>query len=121
MILVDTSVWVSHLREGNLDLEKLLNDGEVLCHSFIVGELACGNLKNRSEILSLLRALPTVIQAEHEEVLQFIENNGLMGKGLGYIDIHLIASAQLSGAAIWTLDKKLTEVSAKLGLGFNKK
>lgn len=121
MILVDTSVWVSHLREGNPDLGKLLNDGEVLCHSFIVGELACGNLKNRSEILSLLQALPMAIQAEHEEVLQFIENNQLMGKGLGYIDIHLIASAVLSGVAIWTLDKKLDEVSAKLGLGFNKK
>ncbi|MEW6183541.1 MAG: type II toxin-antitoxin system VapC family toxin [Bacillota bacterium] len=121
MILVDTSVWVSHLREGNLDLEKLLNDGEVLSHSFIIGELACGNLKNRSEILSLLRALPLVIQAEHEEVLQCIENNRLMRKGLGYIDIHLIASAQLSGAAIWTLDKKLAEVSAKLGLGLIKK
>jgi predicted nucleic acid-binding protein len=118
MALVDTSVWVSHLREGNSNLEKLLNDGEVLCHPFIVGELACGNLKNRTEILSLLQSLPMSIEAEHEEVLQFVENHQLMGKGLGYIDVHLIASAVLTGVLIWTLDRKLDEVSTKLGLGF---
>jgi len=118
MVLVDTSVWVSHLREGNPKLEKLLNDGEVLYHPFIVGELACGNLKNRTEILSLLQSLPRSIEAEHEEVLQFIENYQMMGRGLGYIDVHLIASAVLTGVLIWTLDRKLDEVSTKLGLGF---
>lgn len=120
MVLVDTSVWVSHLREGNASLAKLLNDGYVTCHLFIIGEIACGNLKNRSEILSLLQALPMTIQAEHEEVLQFIENNQLMGKGLGYIDIHLITSAILAGISIWTLDKKLNKVSESLGLSFDK-
>ena len=120
MVIVDTSVWVSHLREGNTKLERLLNDGDVICHPFIVGELACGNLDNRSEILSLLQALPMATQAEHEEVMQFIESYKLMGKGLGYIDVHLIASAVLTGVPIWTLDKKLDEVSSKLGLGFNK-
>jgi len=118
MVLVDTSVWVSHLREGNPNLEKLLNDGEVICHPFIIGELACGNFKNRTEILSLLQSLSVAIAVEHEEVLQFIENNRLMGRGLGYIDVHLIASAVLTGALIWTLDEKLDEVSTRLGLAF---
>ncbi len=73
MILVDTSVWVSHLRDGNSRLEQLLNDGEIVCHPFIIGELACGNIKNRKEILSLLGALPMVEQVDDEEILLFIE------------------------------------------------
>lgn len=121
MVLVDTSVWVLHLRQGNIGLEKLLDDGEVVCHPFIVDELACGNLKNRSEILSLLQALPRATSAEHHEVLQFIDDYQLMGKGLGYIDMHLLAAARLSETPLWTRDKKLEEVSAKLGIGFNKK
>jgi len=111
MILVDTSVWVSHFREGNAGLADLLNNGDVACHPFIVGELACGNLKNRTTILSLLESLPTTIVAEHDEVLLFIESNGLMGKGLGYVDVHLIASALLTHVSIWTLDKKLEQVA----------
>lgn len=118
MVLVDTSVWISHLREGNSELARLLNDGEVICHPYIVGELACGNLGNRPEILSLLQALPKATQAEHEEVMQFIDDNKLMGNGLGYIDVHLLASAALTGVPIWTLDKKLEKVSSKLNLGF---
>ncbi|MBM4135617.1 MAG: type II toxin-antitoxin system VapC family toxin [Nitrospira sp.] len=118
MVLVDTSVWVAHLRAGNIGLETLLNDGHVVCHPFIVGELACGNLVNRSEILSLLQALPMATHVEHEEVMQFIENYSLMGKGLGYIDMHLIASAILTRVPLWTLDKKLNEVSSKLGLEY---
>lgn len=118
MVLVDTSVWISHLREGNKELETLLNNGDVMCHPFIMGELACGNIKNRIEILSLLRLLPVVIQAENEEVLQFIEANNLMGKGLGYIDMHLAASALLSGVPMWTLDKSLAKISKKLDIGY---
>jgi predicted nucleic acid-binding protein len=118
MVLVDTSVWVSHLREGNKALVRLLNDGYVVCHPFIVGELACGNLKNRSEILSLLQTLPMSIIAEHEEILEFIENNQLMGKGLGYIDVHLTASAVLTGVPLWTFDKKLDEISKSLGMSY---
>jgi predicted nucleic acid-binding protein len=91
-----------------------LNDGEVFCHPFIIGELACGNLRNRAEILSLLNALPMAHQAEHEEVMQFIENYRLMGKGLGYIDMHLFTSALLNQVRIWTLDKKLKVVFSKL-------
>ncbi len=118
MILVDTSVWVDHFRSGNIGLANLLNEGEVASHRFIIGELACGNLSNRSEILSLFGSLPLVHHAEHEEVLDFIDNYKLMGKGLGYIDIHLIASAMLSRVPIWTLDKKLKEVSSKLRLDY---
>ena len=118
MVLVDTSVWVAHFRRGDIGLETLLNEGQVVCHPFIVGELACGNLKNRSGILSLLQALPMAIPSEHEEVIGFIENHSLMGKGLGYIDMHLLASAILSRVPVWTLDKKLKQVSSKLGFGY---
>lgn len=116
MVLVDTSVWVSYLRESHPRMVSLLNDGDVVCHPFIIGELSCGNLTNRSEILSLLHSLPMVDQAEHEEVLPFVESNDLMGRGLGYVDVHLLASAVLFGASIWTLDRKLRVVSSKLGV-----
>jgi predicted nucleic acid-binding protein len=118
MVLVDTSVWVAHFRHGGIGLETLLNEGHVVCHPFIAGELACGNLENRSGILPLLQALPTATPADHEEVMRFIVNHSLMGKGLGYIDIHLLASAILSRVPVWTLDKKLKQVSSKLGLGY---
>lgn len=119
MILVDTSVWVSHLREGSTELTGLLNDGNVLCHPFIVGELACGNLNNRQAILSYLELLPMSIVAEHEEVLSFIENNRLMGKGLGYVDVHLITSAVLTDVPFWTLDKKLAQTADNLHIRHN--
>ena len=118
MILVDTSVWVAHLREGIRGLEALLDEGDVMCHPFIIGELACGNLENRAEILSLLKALPMAAHAEHEEVMHFIESYGLMGKGLGYIDMHLLASAMLTKVPLWTLDRKLNEISSRLGLSY---
>jgi predicted nucleic acid-binding protein len=118
MVLVDTSVWVAHLRKMHAGLANLLANGKVACHPFIVGELACGNLKNRSEILSLLEALPMVTAAEHDEVLAFIENHNLMGKGLGYIDVHLLASVALSRLPIWTLDKKLEQVVGMLGVNY---
>lgn len=113
MVLVDTPVWISHFREGNAGLAELLNNGEVACHPFIVGELACGNLKNRTTILSLLESLPMAAVAEHEEILTFIESNRLMGKGLGYVDVHLLASALLARVSIWTLDKRLEQVAVK--------
>ncbi len=118
MVLVDTSVWVSHLRDGNAELANLLNDGRVLCHPFIVGELACGNLRDRAVILSFLQLLPMSMEAEQEEVLSFIENNGLMGKGMGYIDVHLIASAVLTGVSFWTLDKKLAQAADSLHIKY---
>ena len=116
MVLVDTSVWVAHLRHGAIGLEALLNEARVVCHPFIVGELACGNLKHRFEIIVHLQALPQAIPAGHEEVMQFIENYHLMGKGLGYIDMHLLASALLTRVPLWTLDQKLNEVAVKMKL-----
>jgi predicted nucleic acid-binding protein len=116
MVLVDTSVWVAHLKTGNIGLETLLNNSYVVCHPFIIGELACGTLKNRSEILSLLQALPMATQVDHEEVIRFIDNYRLMGKGLGYIDMHLLASAILTHIPLWTLDKRLKNVSSTLGI-----
>ena len=118
MVLVDTSVWVSHLRDGNTGLEKLLNAGEVLCHPFIVGELACGKLKNRHEILTHLQSLPKAILAEDGEVLKFIENHELMGKGLGYIDVHLMAAAVLTDVPLWTFDKTLDKITKKIGINY---
>jgi predicted nucleic acid-binding protein len=116
MVLVDTSVWVEHLRSGNIGLESLLNDGDVVCHPFIIGELACGNLKNRAEIISLLQELPLALQADDEEALHFIEDRKLMGKGIGYVDVHLLMSAILTKSSLWTLDKRLHDVAGKLGL-----
>ncbi|OGP66458.1 MAG: ribonuclease [Deltaproteobacteria bacterium RBG_16_44_11] len=118
MVLVDTSVWVSHLRDGNDELASLLSDGRVLCHPLIVGELACGNLKDRAVILSFLQLLPMSIEAEHHEVLSFIENNRLMGKGMGYVDVHLITSAVLTGVPVWTLDKKLAQTADSLHIKY---
>jgi len=120
MVLVDTSVWVSHFRKGNIELADLLHDGEVAIHPFVVGELACGNLKNRTLILSLLKSLPMGVEAEHEEVLAFIEKNRLMGKGLGYVDAHLITSAVLTGVSLWTLDKRLGQVAYLLHRSYKK-
>lgn len=114
MILVDTSVWVEHLRSGTIGLETLLMEGQVVCHPFIVGELACGNLKNRGEILALLQNLPMASSAEDDEVIQFINDHQLMGKGLGYIDIHLLMSSLLSRIPLWTLDKRLHEAAQSL-------
>jgi len=118
MVLVDTSIWVSHFREGNPQLKDLLLNGRAVCHSFIIGELACGNLQNREEIFSLMQALPSSVTAEHEEVLQLIDTHQLMGIGLRYVDVHLLASALLSGIPIWTDDKKLKEAARKLNVSY---
>lgn len=109
MVLVDTSVWIEHFRSGAVGLDRFLQDGRVLCHPFVIGELACGNLKNRQVILSLLKALPLAVCAEDDEVLHYIEAHRLMGKGLGYVDMHLVLSANLSGVPLWTLDQRLNQ------------
>ncbi len=114
MVLVDTSVWVNHLRKGDIQLEKLLLDGEVVCHPFVIGELACGNIKNRSEILALLQALPQAPTIDLAEYLYFIEQNHLSGIGIGFVDVHLLSSAKLSGIPLWTNDKRLKETAQKL-------
>jgi hypothetical protein len=116
MILVDTSVWNDHLRRGNERLKTLLEDEQVLSHPFICGELACGNLKDRQEILSLLTSLPAALVAEQEEVLHLLDSRRLYGQGLGWIDAHLLASALLSDCGVWTLDSPLRRAARKLGI-----
>ena len=120
MILVDTSVWVSHFRVGNSELKQLLNDGDVISHPLIIGELACGNIQNRVEILILLSSLPTAMEVGHDEALTFIEKKRLMGKGLGYIDVHLLASALLSNVSIWSFDGKLNRISTELNINYKR-
>jgi len=115
MILVDTSVWIDHLRGREPMLEKLLEAGMVCIHPCITGELACGNLKHRTVILSLLKDLPAAKAATDDEVLLYIEKHGLMGLGIGYIDAHLLAATALTGAArLWTRDKRLHAVAESL-------
>ena len=116
MILVDTSIWVDHLRKGNRHLGKLLLDAEVVCHPFVIGELACGNFKNRSEILALLQALPEAPTIDLDEYPYFIDKNSLDGSGIGFMDIHLLASARLLNIPIWTADKRLRKVAVALKL-----
>jgi len=116
MILVDTSVWVQHLRKGSERLRSLLDEEQVFCHPFVVGELACGALHNRQEVLSLLRALPQARVAEHEEVLHLLEGRHLHGRGLGWVDAHLVASALLTGCTLWTFDKPLGRVATALSI-----
>ena len=118
MVLVDTSIWVAHLRQGSRRLEKLLMDAEVMCHSLVIGELACGNLKNRNEIISLLQSLPMAPTIEFDEFLFFIDRNQIMGKGIGLVDVHILASAQLTGVPFWTADKRLKSVADQLELTF---
>ena len=117
MILVDTSVWVDHLRVGDTILESLLESGRVLVHPFVVGELALGKLQHRQTILVSLQDLPRANAATDQEVLHFIERHALAGLGIGYVDVHLLASTQLTpGSSLWTRDKRLSAVAERLGL-----
>lgn len=116
MILVDTSVWVDHLRLSDRQLAGLLLEDAVLCHPFVVGELACGSLRRRSEIMRLLRNLPQAPVVQHDEVLAFVEAHRLTGSGLGWIDVHLLASATLAGERFWSHDRRLAQVAGRLGV-----
>jgi predicted nucleic acid-binding protein len=116
MILVDTSIWVDHLRHGDAHLKTLLETAQVVIHPFILGELALGNLRQRNVVLSTLQDLPQAISASNEEVLDFIERQTLLGLGIGLVDAHLLASARLTSASLWTRDKRLKAVAIKLGL-----
>ncbi len=113
MILVDSSVWIDHFRKPSSRLAELLNEEEVVVHPWVIGEIACGNLKNRTEILALLHALPQSTKADDEEALYFIERNRLNGRGVGLIDVHLLASCLIDKSFLWTADKRL-EAVAKL-------
>jgi len=118
VILVDTSVWVEHLRSGSAALAAELEGGRVLAHPLVIGEIACGNLKNRREVLGLLAELPSAPVATHAEAMAFLEERKLMGRGLGFIDVHLLASTALAAPArFWTRDRRLAAAAAALGLG----
>lgn len=120
MILVDTSVWVDHLRRGDPRLVDLLDRSIVFMHPFVVGEIACGSLNDRVSVLELLQDLPVAVVAQGDEVLRFIERHDLHGKGIGYIDVHLLASVALTeGARLWTRDKKLRLVAQMLGCAYH--
>ncbi len=107
MILADTSVWIDHFRRGNVRLRRLLEEGEIAIHPMVLGELACGNLPRRAETLRLLGRLPSVPQAPDRLVLHAIESQRLFGKGIGWIDAHLLTAARLSFAPLWTHDRRL--------------
>lgn len=119
MILVDTSVWVDHLRVAERALGSLLDRAEVLMHPMIIGELACGNLQNREQLLRLWRDLPVIVTVTDDETLNFLEHHRLMGKGVGFIDIHLLAAVALDGdTRLWTRDRRLARSADELGLSF---
>lgn len=116
MILVDTSVWIDHFRAGVPELATHLGRSRVVVHPFVVGEIACGTLSNRDETLSLLQQLRSVTVAEHDEVLSFIRTQKLFGRGIGYVDAHLLAAAAISDCQLWTRDRRLLESAVSLGL-----
>jgi predicted nucleic acid-binding protein len=120
VILVDTSVWIDHLRQGDAVLQSLLNAGRVLAHPFITGELALGSLQNRDVVLNALKGLPQAAVAVDDEALRFIGQQTLFGIGIGYIDAHLLAAVRLTqGALLWTRDKRLRTAAGRLGLSAN--
>jgi predicted nucleic acid-binding protein len=116
VILVDTSVWVDHLRAGDAALAELLERASVLMHTFIIGEIACGRLSDRASTLGLLQDLPAATVAEPDEILRFIEHRKLHGRSIGYVDAHLLASAAIAGAKLWTRDRRLRAVAGDLAL-----
>lgn len=117
MIIVDTSIWIDHIRSQHALLSELLEDGKVLAHPFVIGELACGSLPNRETFLGLLNDLPAANVATHDEVMHFVEQAKLYSRGVGYMDIALLASVRLTGGAkIWTRDKRLKQIADELGL-----
>ncbi len=115
-MLVDTSVWIDHLRRGNAALAARLEAGEVSSHPFVIGELGCGTLRRRRDVLALLSALPRLPVAEHEEAMAFVEAHALMETGIGWVDVHLLASAKLAKTVLWTRDRRLDAVARSLGI-----
>jgi predicted nucleic acid-binding protein len=117
VVLVDTSVWVDHLRSGDARLSALLEKQQVLAHDFVIGEIALGNLRQRDAVITALKGLPRATRASTPEISLFIEQESLHGLGIGYVDAHLLASARLTaGAALWTRDKRLAKIAEKLGV-----
>jgi len=117
MILVDSSVWIDHLRRNDMRLRALLESGQVLTHAFVIGELALGSIANRARFLRLMDDLPLAQSATDDEVRVLIERHALAGTGIGYTDVHLLAAARLNTARLWTRDKRLAAVAKRLMLG----
>lgn len=119
MILVDTSVWVDYLRDADDALAAMLEHTIVLMHPMIIGELACGNLQNREQLLTLWHNLPGIVTATNDEAIYFLEQHRLMGRGIGFIDVHLLVTVALHGdTSLWTQDQRLARLADELGLGF---
>lgn len=118
MILVDTSVWVDHLRRGDARLADLLTSAAVAVHPFVIGELACGSLRRGSEVVTLLAELPAATTVSHDEVIQFITHHRLGGRGIGYVDAHLLASAVVDGVPLWSRNKALNAEASRLGVSY---
>ncbi len=117
MILADTSVWIDHFRSGDATLARELDAGRILIHPMVIGELSCGMLRNRAQILDLLGRLPAMPVATHDEAMLFLEQRRLMGRGIGLVDVHLLASVALGPPArLWTRDRPLATVAAALSL-----
>ena len=116
MILADTSVWVDHLRKQDPEFQRLLKEEDILCHPYVIGELATGSLGNRAEVLEMLQQLEQAVVAEDDEVLRFLDLHRLFALGIGYIDLHLLLAVRLTvSAKLWTRDKRLTAVARSLG------
>jgi predicted nucleic acid-binding protein len=119
VILVDTSVWVEHLRRRNSTLANVLGRGEAACHPFVIGELSLGWMRKRAEILALLSDLPATTPVRHEEAMALVEQRDLSGTGLGWVDVHLLASALVEGWTLWSLDKRLQRAARSLGAAWD--
>ena len=118
MILIDTSVWIDHIRLPDINLQSLLQINGVLVHPYVIGEIALGSMRGREFVVRRLQALPEVVLAKHDEAMQFVETHKLFGTGLGYVDVHLLAACQLTpGASLWTRDKRLGEIAAQMHIG----
>lgn len=121
MILADSSVWIDHIRSENETFESLLDSKEILIHPMVIGELACGNLPNRSALLNRLQGMRAAPSISDSAVVDFIETHQLMGRGIGFIDAHLLASVHRLGDPnkLWTLDRRLLSAAADLNLAFS--
>jgi len=115
-VLVDTSVWINHFRRSDARLSDLLGAVQVWTHPFVIGELACGNLSSRTEVITLLEALPSVPVVDHDEIMHFVGARRLHGRGLGWVDMHLLASARIAAVPLWTFDRRLALAAAELSL-----